>query len=143
MPDPSRAGEVGQLAITLDTGSDVPLYRQIVDHVWLEVAEGTMDPGQRLPTVRQCAIDLGIHPDTVARAYKGLELLGVIVRRAGDGTFVGLKPADKNEVERHAALATLCGDVLSQIGELGFTLDEFVDTLNESQPPRGSTSGKR
>ena len=142
MPDPSRAGEVHELAVTLDTGSDVPLYRQIADYVWLEVAEGTLDPGQRLPTVRQCAIDLGVHPDTVARAYKELEMLGV-VRRTGDGTFVGLKPADKNEVERHAALASLCGDVLARIGELGFTLDEFVETLSESQPPRSSKSGKR
>ncbi len=142
MPDPSRAGEVSELAITLDTGSDVPLYRQIADHVWLEVAEGTLEPGQRLPTVRQCAIDLGVHPDTVARAYKELEMLGV-VRRTGDGTFVGLKPADKNEVERHAALASLCGDVLARIGELGFTLDEFVETLSESQPPGSSKSGKR
>ena len=142
MPDPSRAGEVSELAVTLDTGSDVPLYRQIADHVWLEVAEGTLEPGQRLPTVRQCAIDLGVHPDTVARAYKELEMLGV-VRRTGDGTFVGLKPADRNEVERHAALASLCGDVLARIGELGFTLDEFVETLSESQPPRSSKSGKR
>ncbi len=142
MPDPSRAGEVHELAVTLDTGSDAPLYRQIADHVWLEVAEGTLEPGQRLPTVRQCAIDLGVHPDTVARAYKELEMLGV-VRRTGDGTFVGLKPADKNEVERHAALASLCGDVLARIGELGFTLDEFVETLGESQPPRSSKSEKR
>ncbi len=142
MPDPLRAGEVREFAVTLDTGSDVPLYRQIADHVWLEVAEGTLEPGQRLPTVRQCAIDLGVHPDTVARAYKELEMLGV-VRRTGDGTFVGLKPADKNEVERHAALASLCGDVLARIGELGFTLDEFVETLSESQPPRSSKSGKR
>ncbi len=142
MPDPSRTGEVSELAVTLDTGSDVPLYRQIADHVWLEVAEGTLDPGQRLPTVRQCAIDLGVHPDTVARAYKELEMLGV-VRRTGDGRFVGLKPADRNEVERHAALASLCGDVLARIGELGFTLDEFVETLSESQPPRSSKSGKR
>ncbi len=142
MSDPSRTGEVSELAVTLDTGSDVPLYRQIADHVWLEVAEGTLDPGQRLPTVRQCAIDLGVHPDTVARAYKELEMLGV-VRRTGDGTFVGLKPADRNEVERHAALASLCGDVLARIGELGFTLDEFVETLSESQPPRSSKSGKR
>ncbi len=142
MPDPSRAGEVRQLAVTLDTSSDVPLYRQIADHVWLEVAEGTLDPGQRLPTVRQCAIDLGIHPDTVARAYKQLEMLGV-VRRTGDGTFVGLKPADKNEIERHAALASLCGDVLARIGKLGFTLEEFVETLSESQPPGSSKSGKR
>ncbi len=142
MPDPSRTGEASELAVTLDTGSDVPLYRQIADHVWLEVAEGTLEPGQRLPTVRQCAIDLGVHPDTVARAYKELEMLGV-VRRTGDGTFVGLKPADRNEVERHAALASLCGDVLARIGELGFTLDEFVETLSESQPPRSSNSGKR
>ena len=47
----------GDLQITLDTGSTVPLYRQIVDRVWLEVIDGTLDPGERLPTIRGLAID--------------------------------------------------------------------------------------
>ena len=143
MPDKPGAGAVPLLAISLDPGSDLPLYRQIVDHVWVEVAEGVLDPGEKLPTVRQGAVDLGVHPNTVARAYKELELLGVVVRRAGEGTFVGLKPADRHEIERHAELERLCLKVLYRAKALGFTADEVLESLAELQSRRDSKSTRR
>ncbi len=143
MPDKPGAGAAQQLAISLDPGSNLPLYRQIVDHVWVEVAEGVLDPGEKLPTVRQWAVDLGVHPNTVARAYKELELLGVVVRRAGEGTFVGLKPADRQEIERHAELEQLCLKVLSRAQALGFTADEVLESLAELQSRRDSKSTRR
>lgn len=143
MPDKPGAGVAPQLAISLDPGSDLPLYRQIVDHVWVKVAEGVLDPGEKLPTVRQWAVDLGVHPNTVARAYKELELLGVVVRRAGEGTFVGLKPADRHEIERQAELERLCLKVLSQAQALGFTADELLESLAELQSRGDSRSTRR
>ncbi|MFB3113188.1 MAG: GntR family transcriptional regulator [Gemmatimonadales bacterium] len=143
MPDKPGAGAAPQLAISLDPGSDLPLYRQIVDHVWVKVAEGVLDPGEKLPTVRQWAVDLGVHPNTVARAYKELELLGVVVRRAGEGTFVGLKPADRREIERHAELERLCLKVLSRAQALGFTADELLESLAELQSRGDSKSTRR
>ncbi len=143
MPDKPGAGAVPQLAISLDPGSDLPLYRQIVDHVWVKVAEGVLDPGEKLPTVRQWAVDLGVHPNTVARAYKELELLGVVVRRAGEGTFVGLKPADRHEIERQAKLERLCLKVLSRARALGFTADELLESLTELQSRGDSKSTRR
>ncbi len=143
MPDKPGAGVAPQLAISLDPGSDLPLYRQIVDHVWVKVAEGVLDPGEKLPTVRQWAVDLGVHPNTVARAYKELELLGVVVRRAGEGTFVGLKPADRHEIERQAELERLCLKVLSQAQALGFTADELLESLTELQSRGDSRSTRR
>ena len=143
MPDKPGAGAVPLLAISLDPGSDLPLYQQIVDHVWVKVAEGVLDPGEKLPTVRQWAVDLGVHPNTVARAYKELELLGVVVRRAGEGTFVGLKPADRHEIERQAELERLCLKVLSQAQALGFTADELLESLAELQSRGDSRSTRR
>ena len=143
MPDKPGAGTAPLLAISLDPGSDLPLYRQIVDHVWVKVAEGVLDPGEKLPTVRQWAVDLGVHPNTVARAYKELELLGVVVRRAGEGTFVGLKPADRHEIERHAELERLCLKVLSRAQALGFTADELLESLAELQSRGDSRSTRR
>lgn len=143
MPDKPGAGAAPQLAISLDPGSDLPLYRQIVDHVWVKVAEGVLDPGEKLPTVRQWAVDLGVHPNTVARAYKELELLGVVVRRAGEGTFVGLKPADRHEIERQAELERLCLKVLSRAQALGFTADELLESLTELQSQEDSKSTRR
>ncbi len=132
------------LNITLDTGSAAPLYRQIVNRLWLEVVDGTLDPGQRLPTARRLAIDLSVHPDTVARAYKELELLGVVIHRHGEGTFVGLKPTDKQELERRAEFETLCQESVERAKSLGFTLDELIETLGEfrSQERRSESRGR-
>jgi GntR family transcriptional regulator len=143
VPDPQRARTNQPLAVSLDHGSDSPLYRQIVDHVWLKVAAGELEPGERLPTVRQFAIDLGVHPDTVVRAYKELELLGVAMRRAGEGTYVGLRPPDRKELERQADLERLCRDMLAQTENLGFTFDELLETLAELQSRGDSKSGRR
>lgn len=132
----------GDLQITLDTGSTVPLYRQIVDRVWLEVIDGTLDPGERLPTIRGLAIDLSVHPNTVARAYKELELLGVVIQRSGEGTFVGLKPPDREEFERRATFEGLCRRVVNEARDLGFTLDELIDTLAEFRSPGRSSEAE-
>ena len=130
------------LQITLDAGSKVPLYRQIVDRVWLEVIDGTLDPGERLPTTRGLAIDLSVHPNTVTRAYKELELLGVVIQRSGEGTFVGLRPPDREEFERRAAFEGLCRRAVNEARELGFTLDELIDTLAEFRSPGRSSEAE-
>ena len=67
-----------EIKVSLDHGSRTALYQQIVDRIWLDVIEGTLEPGQRLPTVRQLAVSLEVHLDTVSRAYGQLERLGVV-----------------------------------------------------------------
>lgn len=130
------AGIAERLALYLDQGSETPVYRQIVDRLWLEVITGTLETGERLPTVRQLAIDLQLNPHTVSHAYEELELLGVLRTKPGEGTFVGLGPSAKSEIERRARLERLCSDVLSQAGALGFTLDEVMATLGELRSAR-------
>ena len=86
-----------ELQLTVDPSSDVPLYRQIVDHVWVKVASGILEPGNRLPTVRQVAIDLGVHLDTVERAYRELELLGVVAQHPGEGCNCEIARPDREQ----------------------------------------------
>ena len=80
-----------QFEFKLDLASGVPVYRQIIDQVLLAVAAGTLAGGVQLPTVRQVAVDLAINPNTVLRAYRELELRGVITTQQGIGTFVTRK----------------------------------------------------
>jgi len=65
-----------------------PLYRQIVEQVKVARACGELEPGERLPPVRELAERLGINRNTVAHAYRLLRHQGVIVGRAGGGTRV-------------------------------------------------------
>jgi GntR family transcriptional regulator len=129
--DHEPASVVQRLAIYLDPSSDEPMYRQIVDRLWLEIITGTVETGERLPTVRQMAIELGVRPATVTRAYKELELLGVLITRPGHGSFVGLSSPDATALERQAQLERLCRDLETQGEALGFTLTELIDALRE------------
>lgn len=120
-----------RLKLKLDPGRDAPLYRQIVDHVWLDVIEDRLQPGQRLPTVRQLAIALGVHLDTVGRAYRELELLGVVHTRRGEGTFVGLKASQQAELERRRRLEAMCERVVADAREIGCSIQDVMDLLSE------------
>lgn len=129
MSEQKTTGIAQRLAFYIDRSSDVPVFRQIVDRLWLEIITGTLETGSRLPTVRQLAIELNVRPDMVTRAYEELELLGVLITRPGQGTFVGLTSPDASALERHAQLERLCRDVISQSEALGLSLAEVIDAL--------------
>src|SRR4051794_12798072 len=72
----------------VDSGSGVPIYRQLVEQVRREVMLGRLQPGEQLPTLREVVDTLAINPNTVVKAYTELEHEGLIIRRQGMGTFV-------------------------------------------------------
>src|SRR6202790_179290 len=108
--------------LTLDLRSGVPVYRQIIDQVLGGIASGTLVPGDQLPTVRQLAVDLAINPNTVVRAYRELEIRGILETQQGTGTFITDKQPEKNEVERQRQLTQLVGEFVSRAGAAGFTI---------------------
>lgn len=120
----------------LDPGSGVPLYRQVIDQVLLAVADGRLGPGTQLPTVRQLAVDLAVNLNTVARAYREMEIRGIVETQQGTGTFVASRRAEKRTVERRKALERLVDEFLAQAGSRGFTLDEVAEALVERTEAR-------
>ena len=117
--------------LQIDSKSGVPFYRQIIDQVKSAIVTGSIEPGDRLPTVRQLAVDLSVNPNTVSRAYTELELTGLVETQMGSGTFVGLQQVEGDEIERRRLLEQLCQDFLSRASNHGFTLDEVVQTLEQ------------
>ncbi len=115
----------------LDLRSGVPAYRQIIDQVMVGIASGLLVPGDQLPTVRQMAVDLCVTPNTVARAYKEMELKGVVDTQQGLGTFIGDKKIPGKQAERNRQLDQLVGELLARAGGAGFTVDEVLERLQE------------
>ena len=74
--------------LLIDPASSEPPFAQLHRQILTQVADGILAPGDRLPTVRRLAGDLGIAPNTVARAYRELEADGVLEGRGRAGTFV-------------------------------------------------------
>ncbi len=117
--------------VALDHDGRAPLYRQIVDRVWLDVIDGTLEPGTRLPTVRQLAVHLGVHLDTVARAYQQLEHLGVVHSRRGAGTFIGLHASQQAEIERQKRIEDICRVAIEDGDAVGATVGDLLDVMRE------------
>lgn len=85
----------------IDPRSGVPMYTQLIDQVKRSIAVGALAPGERLPTVKQLAVDLTINPNTVARAYRDLERDGAIETSPGRGSFV--RPGDRGQRRKTVA----------------------------------------
>lgn len=115
----------------LDLATGVPAYRQIIDQVLGAIASGTLSGGDQLPTVRQLAVDLSINPNTVVRAYRELEIRGILTTQQGIGTFVTTQPVPVDEAVRQRQLDQLIGDLLARAGAAGLSADEVVARLQE------------
>lgn len=74
--------------ISLDIAGRIPIYEQISKQVCSLIAKGVLKEGDKLPSARMLAKDLGINPNTVAKAYSKLEDDGIIYSAAGKGCFV-------------------------------------------------------
>jgi len=117
----------------LDLDSGVPVYRQIIDQVMGGIAAGALPAGTQLPTVRQVAVDLEINPNTVVRAYRELEIRGVLETEQGTGTFISHQKVKRDEVERQRQLAQLVGVFVARAGAAGFTVADLLEQLRDRQ----------
>jgi len=126
------------LPFRLDMQSGVPVYRQIMDQIHGAIASGALRPGAQLPTVRQLAVDLSVNPNTVVRAYRELEIRGVLSTQQGIGTFISARPVTVDEAGRQRQLTQLVGEFLARAGAAGFSADEVSARLLEflSNPRR-------
>jgi GntR family transcriptional regulator len=115
----------------LDMHSGMPVYRQIMDQVRGAVASGALSAGDQLPTVRQLAVDLAINPNTVVRAYRELELGGLLETHQGTGTFISAQKMKRSDAQRDRQLAQIVGDCVARAGAAGFTVDELIEELRE------------
>jgi GntR family transcriptional regulator len=117
------------LDIRLDVESGMPVYRQIIDQIMGGIATGAVKSGDQLPTVRQLAVDLAINPNTVIRAYRELEIRGMLETQQGTGTFISHKKVQHDDVERQRKLSQIVGEFTARAGAAGFTIEELLEQL--------------
>lgn len=106
----------------------VPIYLQLCERIKNQIIRGEMDIGQRLPSVRDLAIDSGVNPNTVQRAYRELEDKGIVEKRRGQGTFVTenrdvLQRMREQQKDRHIS------GFVHEMGAMGFTEAEMLEGL--------------
>ncbi len=122
-------------AFRLDAHSGVPVYRQLIDQVRAAVATGALKTGEQLPTVRRVAVELAINPNTVARAYREMELRGMLDTQHGTGTFVAEQATEHSPAERERKLKQLMTEFVARAGAEGFTARELLHELQQTLHP--------
>jgi GntR family transcriptional regulator len=118
----------------LDAATGVPVYRQLIDQITGAIAAGVLTAGAQLPTVRQVAVDLAINPNTVLRAYRELEIRGVLDTQQGTGTFIADKPATTDAPERERRLDQFISELAARAGASGFSVQEVIRGLEDRLP---------
>ena len=115
----------------LDTVTGVPFYRQVIDQILAGIATGSLRHGEQLPTVRALAVDLKVNLNTVAKAYKELEIRGVLTTQQGSGTFIATVTVERDEVERRRKVVQVVDELLARSAGLGLPLTELVAEIED------------
>ena len=98
---------------SIDPHTGVPFYRQIIEQVKYGIVGGFLSPGDQLPTVRQLAADLSINLNTVVRAYREMEIEGVLDTQQGSGTFISNHRPKISELEMRRKLDQILTELLA------------------------------
>lgn len=130
------------LHINLTSADGVPLYAQLIQQIKHLIATGRLRPHDELPPVRTLAQQLVVNPNTVVRAYRELEVAGLIYKRRGAGTYVAENPTPYTEAECRRILSERADGLLVDARNLGFDLDALMKIIEERDAALGK-EGKR
>ena len=136
------------LWMQIASGSETPIYQQLIEQISETIAKGELRTGDKLPAVRALAAELVINPNTVARAYTMLEQSGLVTTKTGSGTFVSdpaLRHADAAEIN---ILAQRMDTLIARAVNLGLDratlialfekrLEKFAERLDRGKQDNG------
>ena len=117
------------IKFVLNPKTGIPFYRQIIDQIRFGIASGNLSTGEQLPTVRALAVELKVNLNTVAKAYKELEIQDILETQQGTGTFISITENKVFESERKHKLQSIIQEFTTITFSYGFTIDEIIDEL--------------
>jgi GntR family transcriptional regulator len=115
----------------LDPKTGIPFYRQIIDQIKFGIATGNLKVNEQLPTVRSLAVELKINLNTVAKAYKELEIMNVLQTQQGTGTFINTAQIKLSEKEKESKLDEICSEYTTIAHSYGFTVTDIIEHLRK------------
>lgn len=115
----------------LDPKTGSPFYRQIIDQIKFGIASGNLKTGEQLPTVRALAVELKVNLNTVAKAYKELEIQNVLETQQGTGTFISEIKVQIPAKEKNNKLKEICSEFSSIAFSYGFSVDDIINQLQK------------
>lgn len=117
--------------MSIEFDNNLPIYLQIMNHIKKQIVSGLLQPGDKIPSVRELAADLQINPNTVQRTFQELEREEVVETKRGLGRYVTSEESKIMAIKKEMA-----GDLLHQfihgMQELGFRNQDIVTIVKEA-----------
>jgi GntR family transcriptional regulator len=111
-----------------DFETSKPIYLQIADFIFQQIIREELKPGEKLPSVREMAVEMGVNPNTIQRTYSEMERMGVVETRRGQGTFVVENSEIVTEL-KHTFQQEVISSFVNKMRDLGFSNEEMVASL--------------
>lgn len=121
------------MQININTRDGIPIYLQVVQQVKHLVASGRLSPGDELPAIRVLAEQLLVNPNTIARAYRELEQIGVVEKRRTAGTFVSAEGSPLARKERLKLLTERVDQLLVESHQMNLSLDDVIKLIHQRE----------
>lgn len=120
------------MLLTIDINSNVAVYVQIENQVQFAIAAGKLKAGDQLPSVRELSERLGVNPNTVAKAYRDLEVMGLLFTRRGMGVFVNKGIENKCREECRRRTLARIHETVAEARAAGMEREELVEAVVKS-----------
>ena len=108
----------------------LPIYSQIIDELTMRISSGAYKPGEKLPSVRDLAMDAGVNPNTMQRALSELERRGLVYTERTSGRFVTKEEEVLKGLREDLAVRCIM-ELDEKLEKIGMTHDELVDTVSK------------
>jgi len=115
------------MIIQVDLGDKRPIYEQIIEKMQNLIVRGILATDDKIPSVRNMAIELSINPNTIQKAYQELERMGYIYTVKGRGNFVSA-PGNWRNDRKADYIAELSG-VVKELKAMGVSRQEIIDCV--------------
>ncbi len=123
----------------MDFNNTQPIYLQLMILLKEQISTGQLQPNEKLPSVREIASTYKVNPNTVQRSYQELEREGIVYTQRGVGSFVTEDPELVVEMRKSMA-EELVSTFIEDMGNLGYTLIQMIETLEERRAQNVHTS---
>ena len=119
------------MQIHISPADGVPIYLQIVNQVKYLVSSGRLSAGEELPPIRTLAEKLLVNPNTVARAYRELELAGLVIKRRTTGTYVSNAGLRLGRRDRVKIVTQRIDALVAEARQMDISLDEVIELIRQ------------
>lgn len=121
------------MQIRISEHDGVPIYLQIVNQVKNLVASGRLQPDEELPSIRGLAEQLLINPNTVARAYRELEVAGIVTKKRTTGSYISGATPELSKEERLQVIVPKVESLVLEANHLGLSSEEVAGIIREKE----------